>query len=307
MTDIAATLTLDAIATHQRQRLTAISSVLDTHPAGTDHTGTDHTGLPLAYALAAHQLEGAERAARQHDETTMNWYRHQASHAFAPLTISTDVGARVVVAPPADQMITGPHSETPYYILSPATSPAPDPVNDLVRAALINAGRAGLADLVHAHAAVICLTGERRINQTLRSFAITRLPSTVFTDHTSDPAVLGRDIVHEAAHNWLNDALAALNVTLPEDRSYFSPWRSAQRPAFGFLHACFAFPMTLIYAVEALTSATGPAATLLNDHIRQQRTHLEKAEPDFQQAVELVTHRELRIRLTDVYQTAIRL
>jgi hypothetical protein len=299
MTDIAATLTLDAIAVHQQQRLTAISSVLDIYP-------TD-TSLPLAYALATHQLEGAERAARQHDEPTMNWYRHQACHAFTSLTISTDTGARVVVAPPADQMITGPHSETPYYILSPASGLAPEPTNDLVRAALINASRAGLADLVHAHAAVICLTGERRINQTLRSFAITRLPSTVFTDHTSDPAVLGRDIVHEAAHNWLNDALTTLNVTLPEDRSYFSPWRSAQRPAFGFLHACFAFPMTLIYAIEALASATGPAATLLNDYIHQQRTHLKNAEPDFRQAVELVTDRDLRRRMTNVYQTAIRL
>ncbi|MBL1099491.1 hypothetical protein [Streptomyces coffeae] len=46
----------------------------------------------------------------------------------------------------------------------------------------------GLDELVEPHAAVICLTGERRPGQTLHSFALTRLPATVFTDHTGDAA-----------------------------------------------------------------------------------------------------------------------
>ncbi|WP_077797931.1 HEXXH motif-containing putative peptide modification protein [Streptomyces sp. JHA26] len=147
------------------------------------------------------------------------------------------------------------------------------------------------------------MTGQRRPDQTLRRFTITRLPATVFTDHTGDAAVLGRGLVHEAAHNWLNDALAALQATIPDDETFCSPWRGTERPAYGFLHACFAFPLTVIYAVRILcTSGTGHTA--LADHVRQQRTQLVAVKNDFVRASKLITDRVLREQLNAVFQHA---
>ncbi|MEU2598175.1 aKG-HExxH-type peptide beta-hydroxylase [Streptomyces hirsutus] len=201
-------------------------------------------------------------------------------------------------------MIRGPHSDTPYYVLGPDTTRAAEPLAALTDDAFAHVTAAGLDELVEAHATVICLTGRRRLDQTLRSFAITRLPATVFTDHTSDAAVLGRDLVHETAHNWLNDALVALQITIPDDETYFSPWRGTKRPAYGFLHACFAFPLTVIYAVRSLPGASGAGHTVLANHVRQQRAQLASTQDDFARALKLVTDHGLRERLDTVFQHA---
>ncbi|MER8084220.1 aKG-HExxH-type peptide beta-hydroxylase [Streptomyces sp. NPDC087532] len=301
MSDIAAALHLDTILAHRRERTTAALTLL--HPGHTPTPSNDEA-LPLAYALAHHRLEGAETAARGRDTTVLDWYRNTAERAFSRLIHPSRLGPRIVIAPQQDEMIHGLHSETPYYVLSADTTLASEPLTTLVDDAFAHITDAGLDGLVHEHAAVICLTGRRRPDQILRSFAITRLPATVFTDHTGDAAILGRDLVHEAAHNWLNDALATLQVTIPEDDTYFSPWRGTERPAFGFLHACFAFPLTLIYAARALPAASGPGHTVLADHARRQHTHLARAQDDFARALKLVTNDSLRERLETVFHRA---
>ncbi|MFE9967161.1 aKG-HExxH-type peptide beta-hydroxylase [Streptomyces sp. NPDC005525] len=300
MNDIAATLDLDAIATHRRERSAAALTLLHPGPI----PPPDDEALPLAYALAHHRLEGAENAARHRDTTTLDWYRTAAGPALARLAHSSRLGPRIVIAPNEDEMIRGPHSDTPYYVLGPDTTGAAEPLAALADDAFDRIVATGLDELVEAHAAVICLTGQRRPDQTLRSFALTRLPATVFTDHTGDAAVLGRDLVHEAAHNWLNDALAALHITIPDDATYFSPWRGTDRPAYGFLHACFAFPLTMIYAARALPGATGAGHTVLTDHERQQRPQLAAAQDDFTRALKLVPDHGLRERLGTVFQHA---
>ncbi|MGW3498595.1 aKG-HExxH-type peptide beta-hydroxylase [Streptomyces sp. NPDC001020] len=298
MNRIADALRLGAITAHQHERTATVRAVLDP-----GHTPAPDEVLPLSYALAYHQLEGAAAAARRHDKAALDWHR-RAEPALARLVTGTLLGPRIVVAPHEDDLIKGPHSDTPYYVLGPATIPASEPLGELTDRAFAHITDAGLDDLVQTHAAVICLTGERRPDQVLRSFAITRLPATVFTDHTGDAAILGRDLVHEAAHNWLNDALTALRITIPDTETYFSPWRSTVRPAFGFLHACFAFPLTVIYAARVLPTASGAGRTVLTDHLRQQRTQLEHARKDFDQALTLITHDELRERLDTVFQHA---
>lgn len=300
MNDIAAALDLDAITTHRRKRTAAALTLL--HPGSVPPP--DDAALPLAYALAHHRLEGAENAARRRDTTTLDWYRNTAGPTLARLAHSSRLGTRIAIAPNEDEMIRGPHSDTPYYVLGPDTTGAAEPLAALADDAFGHIAVAGLDALVAAHAAVICLTGRRRPDQNLRSFAITRLPATVFTDHTGDTAVLGRDLVHEAAHNWLNDALAALHITIPDDEKYFSPWRGTQRPAYGFLHACFAFPLTMIYAARARPGAASAATVFLGDHERQQRPHLAAAQDDFTRAVTLIPDSGLRERLRTVFQHA---
>ncbi|MCX4573427.1 HEXXH motif-containing putative peptide modification protein [Streptomyces sp. NBC_01571] len=300
MNDIAAALDLDAITTHRRERTAAALTLL--HPGSVPPP--DDEALPLTYALAHHRLQGAENAARRRDTTTLDWYRNAAGPALARLAHSSRLGPRIVIAPNEDEMIRGPHSDTPYYLLGPDTTGAAESLAVLADDAFGHIAATGLDALVAAHAAVICLTGRRRPDQTLRSFAITRLPATVFTDHTGDAAVLGRDLVHEAAHNWLNDALAALHITIPDDETYFSPWRGTQRPAYGFLHACFAFPLTMIYAARARPGATMATTAVLADHERQQRPQLAAAQDDFTRAVKLIPDPGLRERLDTVFQHA---
>ncbi|MFF4863506.1 HEXXH motif-containing putative peptide modification protein [Streptomyces sp. NPDC001231] len=300
MNDIAAALALDAIATHRRERTAAALELLDaghTPPPG-------DKALPLAYALAYHRLEGAENAARHSDTTALDWYRNTAGFSLTRLVRTSRLGPRIVVAPNEDEMIRGPHSDTPYYVLGPDTTRAAEPLAALTDEAFDQIAATGLDALVEAHATVICLTGRRRPYQTLRSFAITRLPATVFTDHTGDGAVLGRDLVHEAAHNWLNDALAALRVTFPDEETYFSPWRGTERPAYGFVHACFAFPLTMIYAARILADSSGPEHAALADHVHQQRAQLAAAQDGFTRALKLVTDHGLRERLGTVFQHA---
>lgn len=300
MNDIATALDLDAITTHRHERSAAALTLLD---PGSGQPPDEET-LPLAYAMAHHRLEGAENAARHHDTATLDWYRTAAGPALVGLAHSSRLGPRIVIAPNEDEMIRGPHSDTPYYVLGPDTTGAPEPLTALVDDAFDRIAATELDALVDAHAAVICLTSQRRPDQTLRSFALTRLPATVFTDHTGDAAVLGRDLVHEAAHNWLNDALTALHITIPDDAVYFSPWRGADRPAYGFLHACFAFPLTMVYAARALPGASEAALTVLTDHQHQQRTQLVAAQDDFTRALELVPDHGLRERLDTIFQYA---
>ncbi|MFJ3824965.1 aKG-HExxH-type peptide beta-hydroxylase [Streptomyces nodosus] len=300
MHDIAAALDLDAIATHRRKRTAAALTLL--HPDSVPLP--DDEALPLDYALAHHRLEGAENAARRRDTTTLDWYRNAAGPALARLAHSSRLGPRIVIAPNEDEMIRGPHSDTPYYVLGPSTTGATEAMAALVDDAFGHIAPTGLEDLVRANAAVICLTGRRRPDQTLRSFAITRLPATVFNDHTGDAAVLGRDLVHEAAHNWLNDALTALFITIPDNETYFSPWRGTHRPAYGFLHACFAFPLTVIYAALTLPAVAGTGHAVLADHLRQQRVQMAAARDDFIRALELVADTGLRERLDSVFHHA---
>jgi HEXXH motif-containing protein len=84
----------------------------------------------------------------------------------------------------------------------------------------------------------------RKLDDILHSWSITRRPGTVFSDFTDESAVLGRELVHEAGHHWLNDALSATSSTIPAEVTFHSPWRGTMRPVFEFLHACWAFPLT---------------------------------------------------------------
>ncbi|MFI5685814.1 aKG-HExxH-type peptide beta-hydroxylase [Streptomyces sp. NPDC051636] len=150
------------------------------------------------------------------------------------------------------------------------------------------------------HAPVICLLNRRRLDETLHSWALTRLPGTVFTDYTAHPEVLARDLIHEAAHNWLNDALAAHDVRLPGDVTFFSPWRGTNRPVFGFLHACWAFSLTALYARQARRSASGAVVPFLDAYLRQQQSQVADATDSLANALSYVSASVIRERISRV-------
>lgn len=285
---------LPATTDLRRQRTAAIHRVLDTITS---------TYTPLTYALAHHWLEGAEAAARAADGTLLAWYRRAPTRDTTGLQLEPDTP--VVLKPGPDQLRRSAISATPYYVISPETAPAREPELDHVRSALAAAVAAGFGSLLSDHAAIICLLQRKALQETLLSWTITRLPGTVFTDYTDHPLVLARDLIHEAGHNWLNDALAACQITIPDGQRFYSPWRATARPAFGFLHACWAFPLTVLYADRVATTASPAVRDFFTDYLRLQTDQLTQARDSFQAAITLVEHDDLRRRMIDVFDAAL--
>ncbi|EKX66254.1 hypothetical protein STRIP9103_04586 [Streptomyces ipomoeae 91-03] len=86
-------------------------------------------------------------------------------------------------------------------------------------------------------------------------------------------------------------------MRLPTDVTFFSPWRGTDRPVFGFLHACWAFALTVLYTREARRSATLTVAPFLDAHLRQQEVHFAAATKQLEQALSYVTAHEIRERI----------
>ncbi|MDT0453764.1 aKG-HExxH-type peptide beta-hydroxylase [Streptomyces hesseae] len=272
--------------------------------------GASTPALPAAhpaarYALAHHALEGAERAARDEDADTFRWYAQHLDVNAASLTEEPCMFP-VVLAPPPNQVQESPTSHAPTYVIGPSTTPAPDRLRQMTRVAYDHAAESGFGALLSAHAVVVCLLSHRPLTGILRSWTTSRLPGTVFIDYTDHPAVLARDLIHESGHNWLNDALAATGIELNGEEEFFSPWKNTLRPAFGFLHACWAFPLMMIYAARVLDNArTAPEIRrFLAAYLDYQRARLTTTGESHARALNLVTDAELRHRLRSAHQEA---
>ena len=262
-------------------------------------------GQAADYCLAHHVLEGAERAARSGERATFDWYTANP-HANAPL-ISTSLGPCIVIAPDLTDLPRSPISETPYYVLGPDTEQAPIPLRTLAAGAFATAELTGFGTLLVAHAVVVVLLRTKQLGQTLDSWTITRLPGTVFLDHVGKPVVLARDLIHEAGHNWLNDALTATGTKIDDQAKFHSPWKQSMRPAFGFLHACWAFPLTMLYTAKVLEHAEGDVRSFLTAYLDQQRDHLATTAADHPRVLELIRDEGLRERLAAVHRQALTL
>lgn len=265
------------------------------------------TSTAADYCLAHHTLEGAEAAARAGDAATFDWYVSHTDAGATTSSIPTAVGTRVVVAPTLVDLPRSAISETPYYVLGPGNEPAQPHLRSLAADAYAIATRAGFGDLLAAHAVVLCLLRTKDLSETLDSWTISRLPGTVFMDHVDDPVVLARDLIHEAGHNWLNDALAATGCKISDTAHFHSPWKQTTRPAFGFLHACWAFPLTMLFTAHALSSTEGDLHRFLTAYLDQQRSLLASTAPDHARALELISDDGLRDRLATAHHQALAL
>ncbi|MFG1793973.1 aKG-HExxH-type peptide beta-hydroxylase [Nocardia sp. NPDC049149] len=282
-------------------RTAAIHSILNTNGS------REHLALgdqALAYALAHHYLEGAEQAARSGNLDEFHWYKETIVEPPATWFEPTARGRKLAQSPTPEDMQQSPLADAPYYVVGPRTTRAPRHTIDLVTAALNIAASAGFGDLVDNHAPIICLLRSKAPTDTLDSWTISRLPGTIFLDHINDPTVLARDIVHEAGHNWLNDALAATEIAIHDSRTYYSPWKRTPRPAFGFLHACWSFPLTMLFTATAGHLAPGPVEVMLQQYLEQQQRKLSVTAADHADALQLVDNASVRDRLRAVYAAA---
>ncbi|RQW96161.1 aKG-HExxH-type peptide beta-hydroxylase [Micromonospora inaquosa] len=293
------------IQAHHRDRTRRIRAVLKPIAQPTAGMPDSPETAAVDHCLAHHVLEGAEVAARNRDTAIFNWYgAHRDANASA-LSTPTAVGPRVVLTPDLDRLPRSAISETPYYVLGPDTTAAPPNLRELAAAAYATGAKNGFADLLAGHAVVVCLLRHKQLGDTLDSWTITRLPGTIFCDHIGEPVVLARDLIHEAAHNWLNDALSATACEISDRVRFYSPWKKTSRPAFGFLHACFAFPLTMIYTARVLPDTSGNLNRFLNAYLEQQRGFLATTAADHARALSLITTPDLRERLRLVHHEAL--
>jgi len=288
------------------QRIKRIRAVLDTRRAAAfrqQGAGSPNPGnASLEFAIAHHRLEGAEAAARASDAEALGWYRQSRIDSFDSLRLPA-TGHLVPAVDPV-HMETSQLSDTPYYLLGPSSTVASAELLKLTSAAVHAGSEHGFGPLISRHAPVICLLRRCALGEPMASWSTTRLPGTVFTDHVDEPLVLARDLVHEAGHNWLNAALSARNVTLPDEPHYDSPWKEQPRPPFGFLHACWAFPLTMLLAAAVLAETDGPVAPFLTGYLEKQKAMLAQTDKTHEDAVELVTDAELRSVLCSIYAKA---
>lgn len=300
---------LTIIDNHQRERREQIHALVSTGSAtvaavsgSVDVSLGDD--LALGYATAHHWLEGAYRAAEAGDTASLEWYRRAVPQS-AVLASPTSTGPTIILNPPAGDLLRSPKiSDTPYYLINEGSRRASDGDRGHVTEAIALTERHGFGALVANSAKVICLLARRGLFDTLHSWTITALPGTIFTNHTGHPEILARDIIHEASHNWLNDAMAATATRIPEG-TVFSPWRHAMRPAFGFLHACWAFPLTMIYAQAAIPLAASPVQDVLTSYLQVQRPLLHAAHHDFTRLARNLDRSDLQTPLTAVFHGAL--
>ncbi|MEV1066032.1 HEXXH motif-containing putative peptide modification protein [Streptomyces sp. NPDC050263] len=291
---------------HRDRTLRIRAVIRSAAPDSADALGPPETEA-ADYCLAHHVLEGAEAAARASDTTTFDWYASHTDANTAAMSTPTAVGPRIMVAPDLGRLPRSEISETPYYVLGPDTIAAGPDLRELAATACSMGAQTGFGDLLAAHAVVLVLLRHKQLGDALDSWTITRLPGTVFCDHVDEPVVLARDLIHEAGHNWLNDALTATATKVSDEARFHSPWKQMMRPAFGFLHACWAFPLTMIYTARVLPQTTGTLHRFLTAYLAQQRDLLAPTAADHAHALTLIPDTGLRQRLHAVHHEALSL
>lgn len=95
-------------------------------------------------------------------------------------------------------------------------------------------------------------------------------------------------IVHETAHCALNDMFSVCDP-IPLQPMWFSPWKNTLRPAYGIIHAAFAFS----WAIRVLRDLESEGL-VLGEQIVFERERLVSAYPAFAEALELISNHDIR-------------
>lgn len=74
-----------------------------------------------------------------------------------------------------------------------------------------------------------------------RSYTLSATPGTVYVSDIDSQVRMMEQLLHESIHNWLNDAMYALNEKWNDEREWWSPWKNEKRPTYGMLHAAYVF------------------------------------------------------------------
>lgn len=248
------------------------------------------------YALVHHLLESLALAARAGNieavETAIQAFRER--DALPRVSV---LGIEKVVVKADRNLQASDTSDTPVFLIG-SRAPAIPSDGDLkvVATGAELASRAGHGDLVAANCQVLVLMRLLDVRDNANSWSVAHLPATVHMDYYDAPFLVGRDLVHESAHNFLNDAIAAANCDLSAAPSYYSPWKSTNRPAFGFIHANWAFAHVRDFLLWAAQEGSIPASSraLATVLANNQAEILATTRKDCEDAVSHIGHEGLR-------------
>ncbi|MBD2470940.1 aKG-HExxH-type peptide beta-hydroxylase [Nostoc sp. FACHB-145] len=133
---------------------------------------------------------------------------------------------------------------------------------------------------------------------TMRSYTLSMLPCTVYTDLVNNPIQLAETVVHEAAHNQLNEYIGNPS-SLPQEHTWWSPWKQKYRPAFGILHAVYAFSSVVKFLIYLYQSeiCDEHCHHQLQRRILREWHRLNEAQQSFEEIAKLVDDNILQMYL----------
>jgi hypothetical protein len=253
----------------------------------------------VGYALAHHAIEGIREGARTANTAV-------ARRAYTALAIVPE-RQLVTVSHASAIELTRISSEMPVWVVSTAdVDSAPADIVQLAERASAAVVDAGYGWLVRLALGVVVALHQRRIDEATSSWTVSRLPCTIYTDYYPYGTLLGKDLVHEAAHSWLNDCLTVTCEKLDDSKAeYWSPWKQRNRTAFGIVHSAFAFSCVINYLTWLRDRTSNPDVLTYCEHrLPSERARLAEAASGIELAFKTIAEDPLRSMLQAEFVSA---
>jgi hypothetical protein len=294
------TLENDPSIGYRAQRGNALRETLHSIAAALPSTDAAFFGPAAAetmpqFALLHHVMYQVERGARGRDEASI---REGLALGAQLERVSDGNAAHGFPSVDARHCLRVDDSRfgSTVYTATPAALTEPPPVSSEVLDAAVDAvSGAGFAVNLERGLGLAILCEPTSESTVAFGYSLGALPGTVFTDWTSDPVVLGECLLHEASHSWLNLLLAAEEEQLPSGPFAHSPWKDVERPAFGLIHAAFAFSIVCVYCRASKTSDHSSAETARYCEIREdvERRRVAMARDDVERALTFLRSQQI--------------
>lgn len=239
MTTIAS-IDLDSTTAFRRQRTERLLDLI--HSADAEIAGAlaDRELTAPFVEAAAHQLVHSVRgrsASEVSEIVTQRWSRMRA------IIDSIDAGIAVMHTP----LVHG--KAVPSVFDDGMATRVPSQITDAIRAARKSLDDTEYGTIFSSSVGIIVGLKPIALGDLATSYTNPSVSGSVYCDIIhAIPALVARDLVHEATHCWFNDYLTATGLTLDQSTPrFYSPWKKAERPEFGFAHAVISFSIVCLY------------------------------------------------------------
>ena len=292
---------LASLVKEQReQNIQRIAGLLSTIKPSSWDNGALVLDRKLTHALLYHSLYELKEAAKIADEARALavlslWNRPAQTQRNLVQTICGDL----FIQDSQDSCLArNIDSENEVWVLSGDTMDLEaKPKISLVQRAVAIAEDVGCGYYLDAALAIVILMKQRELDEPTNSWSVSSLPGTIYMDYQIHPALVAKDLIHESAHCWLNECLDACRESLPSKEAFYSPWKRKMRPAYGIIHAGFAFSCVHNF----LTALLGTDIEIPHDvhtacerHLEKETHNLCQARATIESALELLQTQHIR-------------
>ena len=293
---------------YRRRRAESISRAFGAL-LGVDAPGLSWTGeRALPYAALQHLFYLVKVACAERDSEAVG----ELLAAWRRADVESSLRARPFLVVPRGecQTVADGGFDSPLHLVPPTRIGTPGSADvDRFAEPLALLRDKGFGAWIDDFVGIVVTLARRGPSDPTESYTVSALPGTVFVDTPDEPVRMGELLLHEGAHTWLNDALGALGESLPRGARYYSPWKATERPAYGILHAIFAFSqMTRYFA--AMADDPGVSAygrTYCSERLRVEVATLREALPQAREVMSFVQDPGLRGVVLDELNRALQL